>query len=215
VPEGIYHLTLRGNNRQTLFLDAQDYQRYLQLLEIYRQRHPFHLLAYALMPNHVHLLVQALPAGALSDAMRELGPAYTRYFNARYGCVGHLYQGRFHSSWVNEEAYVREVSRYIHLNPVRAHLADDPREYRWSSYQMYLGQSGQSSCAVETRVILCLFGTALVEQRQHYRLFVEVWARDAIQRQNGALRLQRLGLVPSRRWWGAAATVEVSDTSSV
>ena len=92
-PEGIYHLTVRGNNRQAIFLDDLDYQQYLLALCQCREQLPFHLLAYALMPNHVHLVFQVEENVSLSDVMQRVGKGYTQYFNGRHGRIGHLYQG--------------------------------------------------------------------------------------------------------------------------
>lgn len=125
VPEGIYHVTVRGNNREAIFADDADYQRYLQEILRCHHEHGCTLLAYALMSNHVHLVLQDHHI-SLSRYMQVLNARYTRYFNVRHARVGHLYQGRFFSRFVDRDAYLLEVTRYVHLNPVRAGLVERP-----------------------------------------------------------------------------------------
>src|SRR3989338_2402827 len=109
MPGGIYHLTLRGNNRQQIFRDAHDYQQYLLELNQCRQRYPCRVLAFALMPNHGHLVSEVVDGTSPSDTMRQLGAGYARYFNRRHQTVGHLYQGRFYINHVDRDAYLLEV----------------------------------------------------------------------------------------------------------
>ena len=104
VPDGIYHITVRGNNRQTIFCDDADRRRYLLELRQCREELPHRLLAFALMSNHVHLVLQASSQTSLSDVMHRLSTAYTRFFNYRHQHVGQLYQGRFYSNFVNRDA---------------------------------------------------------------------------------------------------------------
>ena len=134
-----YHITLRGNNRQAIFAEPSDYQQYLIELLNARRRHPCRVFAFALMTNHVHLVLQALPEGNLSELMREVNGSYTRYVNGRYRRVGHLYQGRFYSNLIDREAYLLEVTRYVHLNPVRAGMVAKPEDWRWSSLSSHCG----------------------------------------------------------------------------
>jgi len=200
VPWAIYHLTMRGNNRQSIFLDGSDYQQYLLELRQCRDVQPFRLLAFALMPNHVHLVMEAVGDSPLSDVMHRVATGYTRYFNSRHGRVGHLYQGRFYSNFVGEESYLLEVTRYVHLNPARACLAPEPRAYLWSSYRYYVGFDADPLNLVEPGRILSLFGSTPAEAQWHYRAFVEVRAQE-----EGALRLwlqelHRRQLIPPARW---------------
>jgi len=200
VPEALYHLTMRGNNRQAIFLDASDYQQYLLELRRCREVQPYRLLAFALMPNHVHLVMEVIGESSLSDVMHRAATSYTRYFNSRHGRVGHLYQGRFYSNLVGRESYLLEVTRYVHLNPLRAHLVTELAEYPWSSYQYYLGLGPDPLHLVEPGRILSLFGQPPEAVRRRYRDFVEVrvqqertlrlWVRD----------LHRRRLIPPARW---------------
>ena len=173
IPGGIYHVTVRGNNREPMFWDDQDYQRYLLELRACRADHPYGLLAYALMPNHVHLIVQSRPDHSLSRTMQRLGSLYARYVNARHGRVGHVSQGRFYSNHVDRDAYLLEASRYVHLNPVKARLALRPADYSWSSYRVYVTSQADPLGLVDPNPILEQFGSTPQEQRTRYREFVE------------------------------------------
>lgn len=138
-PGALYHVISRGNQRQDIFLDDKDLKTFLAYLSEYKTRYPFHLYAYSLMKNHFHLLleVEGTPLGKI---MQSLLFRYTRYFNKRYGKVGHLFQGRYKAILCDKDAYLVELVRYIHLNPVRAKVVTDPEKYLWTSHLGYLGK---------------------------------------------------------------------------
>ena len=121
----LYHVTSRGNARQKVFRDDRDYQRRLDWLRRAVETYGWRLHAFALMPNHDHLFVET-PLANLSAGMHYLNGSYTSYFNRRHKQVGHLFQGRFKAVLIENEGHYWEVSRYIHLNPVRAGLAQRP-----------------------------------------------------------------------------------------
>ena len=102
----------RGNQRQAIFLDEKDFRTYLSFLAEYKTKHSFHLYAYALMKNHLHLLM-AIEETPLSKIMQILQFRYTRYFNKRYRKVGHLFQGRYKAILCDKEAYLLELARRI------------------------------------------------------------------------------------------------------
>lgn len=135
-----YHILNRGNNRESIFINEADYLLYLQLLERYCEEFNVLLYAYVLMPNHLHLLLET-PSGSIVDFMRSLNTCYTMRFNRKNGRIGHVFQGRYKSFIVDKDNYLLELSRYIHLNPVRAGIVKDPKDYRWSSYRDYVGES--------------------------------------------------------------------------
>ncbi len=134
-----YHITARGNNKEAVFFDDQDREKYLFFLKRYKSRSDFRLHAYALLPNHVHLLVET-GKDPISKIMQALHTSYTMYFNIKYGRVGHLFQGRFNSLLCDRDAYLLELIRYIHLNPIRAGLAKNLKDYKWTSHAEYLGK---------------------------------------------------------------------------
>ena len=134
VPGGVYHVTGRGNRKQLIFRDDRDCEWFLAIAEEVSGRRSWEPLAYCLMPNHYHLVVQT-PKPDLSLGMQRLNSRYAQAFNHRHDASGHLFQGRFHSVLVGHERHLLELARYLALNPVRAGLCDRPGEWRWSSYR--------------------------------------------------------------------------------
>jgi putative transposase len=132
----LYHVTSRGNDRQKVFRDERDYLRRLDWLRRTVETYGWQVHAFALMPNHDHLFVET-PQANLSAGMHYFNGSYTGYFNRRHRHVGHLFQGRFKAVLIENEGHYWEVSRYIHLNPVRAALAERPEQWAWSSYPGY------------------------------------------------------------------------------
>lgn len=135
----VYHVTVRGNNRQAIFEGDLDRREYLQVLLEATQQLEVTVHAFVLMSNHVHLLLQPLRDKALSQALQLSNATYAKYINHRYGRTGHLFQGRFHSSHVSRDAHLLVVSRYIHNNPVRAGIVKDAVDYPWSSIKVFVG----------------------------------------------------------------------------
>lgn len=148
VENGYYHVYSRGINKQKIFLDDQDYRVYLSLFKRYLSHEPtkdnkgrkypsysneIALLAYCLMPNHVHAFVCQSEPRAMTELFRSIMTAYGMYFNKKYNRQGPLFQSRFKASLIQNEAYFQHISRYIHLNP------HDYKGYEFSSYQYYLG----------------------------------------------------------------------------
>jgi REP element-mobilizing transposase RayT len=165
-PGALYHITARGNAGQDIFLDARDSQRFLDILAEVATRLRWRCFAYCLMTNHYHLVVET-PAPNLAHGMRQLNGRYTQGFNFRHGRDGHLFQGRYKAILVDREPYLKEVCRYVVLNPVRAGLAPDARAWRWSSYRATFaaGQAGggQRPAAPDwlaARDLLALFAAA-------------------------------------------------------
>ncbi|MEA2022262.1 MAG: transposase [Candidatus Caldatribacteriota bacterium] len=134
----LYHITSRGNARQAIFLNREDFSAFLKILSSVVKRYHFLLHAYCLMDNHYHLLVET-PEGNLSKGMRQLNGLYAQHFNRKHQRVGHLLQGRYKALLVDKENYLLELCRYIVLNPLRAGLVKDPQKYRWSSYPATIG----------------------------------------------------------------------------
>jgi REP element-mobilizing transposase RayT len=138
-PGAFYHVTSRGNQRQAIVQDDQDRLTFLDYLGKAHEKFGGLVHAFCLMDNHFHLLFET-PRGNLSRIMHFINTSYTVYFNARYSRVGHLFQGRFKAILIEADAYAQEVSRYIHLNPVRAGIVSNPEDYRWSSLGEYSGR---------------------------------------------------------------------------
>lgn len=138
-PGAFYHVTSRGNERKAVYKDKGDRQKFLEYLETATERYHAVIHAFCLMDNHYHLLLET-PSGNLPQIMRHINGAYTTYFNIKRARNGHLFQGRYKAILVEKDEYARELSRYIHLNPVRAKMVEMPEEYVWSSYNFYIGR---------------------------------------------------------------------------
>lgn len=136
-PSSWYHVLGRGNNRQPLFHQDGDFQRYLQLLDTYRKQYPIRIAHYCLMPNHVHLLLFSETSSALAKALQGIQLSFSWWIRKRYHTSGHLWQGRFKSFLIQKESYLLECGRYIERNPVNAKIVSDPADYPWSSYRFY------------------------------------------------------------------------------
>lgn len=135
----IYHVISRGNNGNNIYRTDRDKRRFLEYLESTKDQYQFIVHAYCLMDNHYHLLLET-PEANLSKGMQMLNSAYTTYHNTVHKKRGHLFQGRYKASLVDKDSYMAEVSRYIHLNPVRAGIINDPSKYIWSSCRAYVSK---------------------------------------------------------------------------
>ena len=139
VIEGLpYHITQRGNRRADIFFDDADREKYLEWLSEYSNKHDLKILAYCLMTNHIHLVVVPKYTNSLSKVMRPLHMRYAQYINHKKDWVGHLWQGRFFSS-VLDESYLLTAVRYVEQNPVRAGIVSIAEDYKWSSAASHCG----------------------------------------------------------------------------
>ena len=170
-PGALYHLTDRGNERREVFRNDLDRRRFLRYLEEAVERFDLRIHAYCLMPNHYHLEVET-PRGNLSAAMQWIKTSYTIHFNRRHDRVGHLFQGRYMAALVEKEKHLLALTRYIHLNPVRARLAAEPDDYPWSSYRQYI-TGNRLAPWLNTTWTLERFGGDHREGRDRYRRYVE------------------------------------------
>jgi putative transposase len=134
VDQACYHITTRGNQKQNVFKEEEDYKRYLGQLKKALRKYSINLYAYCLMRNHVHLLIEPEHGRDISRFMHWINRAYTAYFNEKYSTVGHLWQGRFRSKPILKDRYLINCAGYIEENPIRAGLANNITDYRWSSY---------------------------------------------------------------------------------
>jgi REP element-mobilizing transposase RayT len=166
----VYHVTARGNERKRIFFAKGDYERFKEYLTVARERFGCFLHGYVLMGNHYHLILET-PEGNLSRVMHYLNGSYTTYLNARRKRCGHLFQGRYKSILVDKDSYLMELSRYVHLNPVRAGIVERPEGYAYSSYQAFVGKEKEPFLAVNP--LLAVFATKTSTARSRYREFVE------------------------------------------
>ena len=173
-----YHITSRGNERKSIFRTKKDYERFIGYLESATERYGARIHCFCLIPNHYHLLLET-PRGNLSGILHHLNTSYTNYFNAKTKRVGHLLQGRYRAILVDRDAYALELSRYIHLNPVRAHLVKDPSYYSWSSYSAYIGRK-MAWDWLERDFILGQMSEDRGEAQRRYRKYVERAMREVL-----------------------------------
>ncbi len=140
VAGGLYHVMLRGNGGQDIFFSEDDRQHLYVLIQEGVERFGHRIHAFCLMDNHVHLAVQVADV-SLSKIVQNLSFRYTRWVNKAQVRVGHLFQGRYKAILVDADAYLLELVRYIHLNPVRARMVSEPSAYAWSGHRAYLGEA--------------------------------------------------------------------------
>ena len=139
-PYSIYHIIIRGVNRQSIFNEEKDYKKFLEIIESLKEKMNFELYAYCLMSNHVHLLIRE-NQDPISSFMQRLSGKYAIWFNKKYDRVGYLFQNRFRSEPIESERYFFTALRYIHMNPVKAGICIRPEEYPYSSYGNYFKDS--------------------------------------------------------------------------
>jgi REP element-mobilizing transposase RayT len=137
-PNAVYHITARGNRREPIFVDDRDRHKLLDIVGQAFSRFDALMLAYCLMGNHYHFVLQTRQAN-LSRLMRHINGVYAQTLNHRHGEVGHLFQGRFKAILVDRDAYLLEVCRYAELNPVRARIVRKPQSWAWSSCRAHVG----------------------------------------------------------------------------
>lgn len=156
----IYHVVIKGADRQLLFEERKDYLKYLEILAFYKEECKFKILAYCLMSNHVHLLIRHSPEIPLDAIFRRINTTYAGWFNTKYNRTGFVQDGRYHSEPVETERYLRCVIHYIHNNPSKAGLERGPGGgYPWSSYKDY--QNGRSSLT-DTEEVYKILGTQAI-----------------------------------------------------
>ncbi len=151
-PGAHYHITARGNEKKDIFKSRWDRERFLSYLESSNSRYGARIHAYCLMNNHYHLLLET-PEGNLPEIIRHINGAYTNYFNKKHQRVGHLLQGRYKAILIEADEYLMELTRYIHLNPVRAGKVGKPDEHPWSSYRDYIGERSIPSWLSTSQVL--------------------------------------------------------------
>jgi REP element-mobilizing transposase RayT len=136
---GIYHVMLRGINRQRIFEDNEDYEKLLQTISYYKEKCGYEVYGFCIMSNHIHLLIKEGKED-LGLVFRRIGASYVYWYNWKYKRTGHLFQDRYKSEAVENEVYFLTVLRYIHQNPLKAGIENDITKYPWSSYNEYIGR---------------------------------------------------------------------------
>ena len=188
-PGAYYHVTCRGNERKEIFLDAQDHNVFLEKLSLSLEIYTVSLLTYVCMSDHFHILVTT-PEGNLSDFMHHFNISYTSAFNRRHHRVGHLYQGRYRAFLIDADTYLLAVSRYIHLNPIRAEaFSDKTMKEKWDLLLHYGASSLSGYFSVRKRAdfvdyspVLDYVGGDNRRGRQAYRRFIRAGMEQELER---------------------------------
>lgn len=169
-PGAILHITARGNHKNDIFLEENDFENYYTILKksLEHFKGKFEIHSYCLMTNHIHLLIKTDDLH-IWNFMSRVNSAYALYFNKKYDCIGHLYQGRYFAEIMDDDIQLLTASRYIHLNPVKPHIVKKPEDYKWSSYSMFLGINSDN--IVNSKMILSYFGKD--KSIELYKAFVE------------------------------------------
>ncbi len=169
---GIYHIMLRGANRQEIFHDDEDCLRFLETLEKYKRQTEIKIYGWCLMGNHIHLLFRE-GCEEISSTMKRIGVSFVWYYNWKYNTVGHLFQDRFKSEKVDQDAYFMTVIRYIHQNPVKAGLVKKPADWKWSSCTGYYGGETCPPGLLDSELILGMFSEEKTSAIAGFREFNE------------------------------------------
>ncbi len=170
-PGHFFHVLARGNAKQPIFLDDDDRERFLETVGEALERFRARCHAYCLMGNHYHLLLQPTEEN-LSRTLRHVNGVYSQRFNRRHGRVGHVFAGRFKSLLVDRETYLREIVRYVVLNPVRAGLVRVPEAWRWSSYRTTMGWTTTPAWLTVADLLEGFGGGPRAEAQGSFRRFV-------------------------------------------
>ncbi|MBM4141608.1 MAG: transposase [Nitrospira sp.] len=170
--EHIYHILTRGNNRQDVFKEEKDYKRYIEIIQRYKEKFKFKLYHYILMRNHVHLVLETTgKGGRLSDIMKGINLSYAQYYKNRHRHIGHFWQDRYKSILISKDNYLLACGSYVELNPVRAKIVEDPKDYKWSSYNAYA--YGKKDSIVDEHPIYKGLSKVDGERRSKYRELVK------------------------------------------
>jgi putative transposase len=167
---GIYHIIVRGINRQDIFHDDEDRKRYLDTLKRITVENISDVLGYCIMSNHVHLIIKEGEAG-ISLLMKRLGASYAYWYNLKYQRTGHVFQDRFKSENVEDDRYLLTVVRYVHLNPVKAQIVNKPEEYIWSSCRVYYGYPEYPPGLTQVSLVLDIFANQKKQAIENIRMF--------------------------------------------
>ena len=170
-PGAWYHVMNRGRRKEKVFFQERDYALFLEVVEQAIDIFDIEIYSYALLPNHYHLLIRT-PKGNLSRSMRYINGVYTQRLNKRHKLDGSLFRGRYKSILIEEEAYLLELVRYIHRNPLKAKLENQLGEYEWCSHRAYLKKKEKKEW-LKTKEVLSKFSKYDKEALRELKSFVE------------------------------------------
>lgn len=185
---GIYHIIIRGANRQEIFHDDEDRTRFLETFEKYKNSTKMKVYGWCLMHNHAHLLLEE-GSEELSITMKRIGVSYVWYYNWKYKTTGHLFQDRFKSEKVEKEEYLLTVIRYIHQNPLKAGLVKRIEEWKWSSCLEYYGERLYHQNLLDSKLVLEMFSKDKDIAVIRFKEFNEAKNEDKCLEDNKRIRL--------------------------
>lgn len=174
---GIYHVIVRGIGRQDIFHEESDFHRFLKTMNKVSRASEVSVLGYCLMTNHIHLLLREVN-GNVSVFMKRLGVSYVYWYNCKYERNGHLFQDRFKSECVEDDAYLMTVIRYIHQNPVKASITSNPEDYQWSSCAAYYKADRNNATIPDSGLILSIFNKDKREAIKELKKFTAAGNQD-------------------------------------
>ena len=191
-PGAVYHVIFRGNAGQPVFSTDEDRTRFFLLLQEGTCRFGYRVHGFCLMHNHIHMALQVGQV-PLSIGMQNLAFRFTRWMNLRLGRTGHLFQGRYKAILVDADAYLLQLVRYLHYNPVRVGLVMMPADYCWSSHRAYLGE--ERLPWLTTELVLAQFQPSLAQARVAYTAFMSAGREEGFRKefQNGSHANRLLG----------------------
>lgn len=193
VPDIVSHITQRAAGKEPLFLEEADYLFMLANMKHITQKRSLEMFAFCLMPNHIHLLVSPRE-GELNEAMRDLFSRYAMMFNRKYERKGHLFAGPYRQAVCLDDAYLLVASLYIHMNPVRAGLVEDPVLYRWSSVKLF-SDPGATQSFVKPGFVLRLLDRDFHNQKEIYAKLLKkslsVQVGDSMEQPDSVGRLRK------------------------
>lgn len=170
---GIYHIILRGINKQVLFEDDEDREKFIGCLQYYKAVSQYVIYGYCLMDNHVHILIKE-GKETIGQTMKRIGVSYVSWHNRKYQRCGHLFQDRFKSEVVDTDEYLLTVLRYIHQNPIKSGQAANVEGCKWSSFLKYIGEGD----LVDRKFVLNVFSPERGKAIEAFRKFMTEKAND-------------------------------------
>lgn len=213
-----YHVINRGNYKEDIFLDDKDRLKFYEILGDVKNRYGIIIYVFVLMSNHYHLLLET-PFANLSRAIQRLNGDYAFYFSRRHQKPGHIFQGRYKAILVEKDAYLLELSRYIHLNPVRAGIVKTPEEYEWSSLPIYVKGKSRLPFKLQCEWIVSLYGKRRGIAARKYLEFIY----GGIKEEKNPIEDARGGwILGSNKWmekviekWGDFSSRELSGVKEI
>lgn len=185
IPNFPHHILNRGNNKEIIFFDDEDFKFFLRQVKKYKEKYGIKIYHYCVMPNHHHFLVEPPTSQALINFMHDLMTVYAQHVQRKYGKGGHIWQGRYKSPVIEREDYLAQCGYYIEDNPRRAGLVIDLKDWPWSSYHFYA--FGKPDSIVDVDPEYLKLGATLEERQENYRKFIlgagdEKWLKSIRQK---------------------------------